>query len=85
MQGGMTHGKRYIRVYGGMIYRDFDAAHTSTEYIEPDRGTFTGLYDADGTPLHRFPEPIGYNPHRWSDTVKKSKPMKKSKGKGKGC
>lgn len=81
----MTHGKRYIRVYGGVVHDDYDAAHTSTEYIEPEQSTWTGLYDHEGVPLHRQREPIGYNPHRWETTMKKSKPMKKPKGKGKGC
>lgn len=80
----MIHGKRYIRVHGGVIYDE--ASHTATEYIEPDQDTWTGLYDHEGVPLHREREPIGYNPHRWSNAMpgpnQKKKPMKtKKKGK----
>lgn len=65
----MTYGKRYIRVRAGVVYDDYHGAAGSTaeEWVErePD-STFTGLYDADGTPLHRQREPIGYDPHRWA-------------------
>ncbi len=30
------------------------------EVVEQERSTWTGLYDADGMPLHRQREPIGY-------------------------
>lgn len=87
----MTYGKRRLIVRNGQVFDDnYGSAHTAQEYIEPDQDTWTGLYDHEGTPLHRQREPIGYNPHRWSapmpspsQKMKKSKPMKK--GKGKGC
>lgn len=89
------------RYRAGQIYSDYGSAHTAETYHEPDRDTFTGLYDHTGTPLHRQPEPIGYDPHRW---VQKPSPPKmqsfdrngatfmakkskpmKKRGKGKGC
>jgi len=72
----MTHGKRFLRVHSGMVFDDYHGAsgQTSEEYIEPDHDTWTGLYDHNGTPLHRQREPIGYDPHRWAD---KPKPPKK--------
>lgn len=36
-----------------------DHAHVS------ERETFTGIYDANGTPLHRPQQAIGFDPHRW--------------------
>jgi hypothetical protein len=75
----MTHGKRLVRVIGGVVHDDLGAAHTAEEYIEPDRSTFTGLYDHEGTPLHRQREPIGYNPHRWSANMAESPSQKKTR------
>ena len=84
----MTHGKRYITVRNGVVYDDYHGASASTaeEYIECEpESTFTGLYDHDGTPLHRQREPIGYNPHRWSKPMpgpnQKKQPKTKKKGK----
>lgn len=45
---------------------------------EPD--TFTGLYNHLGEPLHRPREPIGFQPHRWDNQMKKTK-----KGGKRGC
>lgn len=83
----MTHGKRFLQVRNGVVFADYGSAYTAETFHEPDRDTFTGLYDHNGTPLHRQPEPIGYNPHRWSTPMpganQKSRPTKK-RGKGKG-
>ena len=84
----MNEGRRRLIVRNGVVYDDWSGAAGSTaeEYIErePD-STFTGLYNEHGEPLHKQREAIGYNPFRWDTQMKKSKPMKKPKGKGKGC
>lgn len=58
-----------------------DNPETAREYHQPDRDSFTGLYNHLGEPLHRQPEPFGFHPNRWNDSMKKTT---KKKG-GKGC
>lgn len=43
------------RLRSGIVYDDWSGASGSTaeEYIEPERDTWTGLYDHNGDPLHR--------------------------------
>jgi hypothetical protein len=72
------------RSHDGIIHNEWDAAHTSTEYIEPDHDTWTGLYDHNGTPLHRQREPIGYQPNRWRTEVPNANQKKQPKTKKKG-
>lgn len=83
----MTHGKRYIVVRNGAVYDDDGRmGQTATEYHEPGADTWTGLYNEHGHPLHRQPEVIGYNPHRWSNPMpdpSQKQAAKKSKKKGK--
>lgn len=74
----MNHGKRVIRVHGGALHYDDGAGHTATEVFESDRDTFTGLYDQDGTPLHRMREPIGYQHDRWSNHMAAKPDQKKT-------
>lgn len=57
---------------------------TAREYHQGDRDSFTGLYNHLGEPLHREPEPFGFHPNRWKDSMKKTTKAPKKKG-GKGC
>jgi len=43
------------------------------EIHHTERDTWTGLYDHHGEPLHRQPEPIGFDPHRWDTKPRKRK------------
>lgn len=52
-------------------YWEDDTPETAREIHQPDRDTFTGLYDHTGAPLHRTPEPIGFNPNRWATASKR--------------
>jgi hypothetical protein len=44
----------------------WECAETAKTAIIDDPKTFTGLYNADGVPLHRKTEPFGFNPNRWN-------------------
>lgn len=61
-----------------------DNPETAREYHQPVRDSFTGLYNHLGEPLHREPEPFGFHPNRWNDSMKKTTKAPKKKG-GKGC
>lgn len=66
------------RYRSGPNFYDGYEAHTADTYHETDRNTWTGLYDHNGVPLHRQPEPIGYDPHRWRTTMPDSPNKKKT-------
>lgn len=57
-------------------------SETAREVHHAERDGFTGLYNHLGEPLYRQPEPFGFDPNRWNDSMKKAT---KKKGKSRGC
>lgn len=51
-------------------WRDDEPVMTREVHTE-ERDTFTGLYNAQGEPLHRPSEKFGFQPDRWSMAKKK--------------
>lgn len=52
------------------LYDDYPVIAAQTVH-EAERDTFTGLYDANGTPLHRQPQAVGFDLSRVQRTPKK--------------